>query len=50
MRWKIRCPYQVAQVQSIENKRGKPLGSFPSLSAELHRILINKYFMRLFVY
>jgi hypothetical protein len=35
MRWKIRCPYQVAQVQSIENKRGEPIGSFPALSASI---------------
>jgi hypothetical protein len=31
MRWKIRCLYPVTRVQDIENKRGKPPGSFLSL-------------------
>jgi hypothetical protein len=34
MRWKIRCTGPATRAQSIENKRGKPQGSFRSLSAE----------------
>jgi len=33
MRWKIRCTGPVHRAQHLENKRGKRLGSFPSLSA-----------------
>jgi hypothetical protein len=37
MRWKIRCIRFVTRAQHLENKRRKPLGSFPALSARLKR-------------